>query len=99
MIDPEQQQQYLKDISEMYDEAKGLIDGFEALFSDDSVGELKYLFTLHCMMVQVCEVKGIPPQIFHEFVPSLVAVWHVKGKPDVFDFATLAVRPDKGRDN
>jgi hypothetical protein len=86
---PEQAQKYLREISAMYDEAKAKAIGFLDSFEDTSVGQLKYLFTLHLMMLEVCERKGFPPKIFHELVPSLVAIWHVMGKPAEFDFKAI----------
>jgi hypothetical protein len=87
--------EYKKAIDEMLDESKELIVGFQALFDDTPTGELKYLFTLHCMIAEVCFARGIPQESFHALVPNLVAVWHASGKPDNFQFGAILAKEDQ----
>lgn len=68
------------------DEARPLIDGFQALFPQTAEGELKYLLTIHMMIMQVCEMKDVPPERFHDLVPTLLATWFKHGKPERFDY-------------
>jgi hypothetical protein len=93
MSEPEYKpQEYIESISEMFDEAKPLMEVFQSMFDDNPVGQLKYLFALHCMLEQACHAHGVPVEAFAAFVTHVTAIWHVSEKPENFEFKVLAMR-------
>lgn len=40
-------------------------------------------------MVEFCESKGIPLEVFHKVVTHVVALWWATGKPAEIDFGVV----------
>ena len=82
---------YGGEVARWLDEAHDVMDAFRSMFPEGALGDLKYIFTVHAMMERYCIERRVPPEAFHEFVPTLVGFWHAAGKPPDFDFGVVTV--------
>jgi hypothetical protein len=88
--------EYTAILSAWADEAAELGDGFKSLFPKTTEGYMKYLFTLHFLVLNECLKRGIPEDAFIGAMPSIIGSWCHAGKPEGVELLCITGEDLKG---
>lgn len=97
-VPQEKMEEYVKLLSDWFDEAANMEKSIHSMFASTSEGFLKYLFTLHVMMKHFTETYEVPDALFVPTVEKMVAVWFAYGKPENMQFRAGILKVERSDD-